>query len=280
MDAQYAPPAFRETIDLAQKRTLALMEEFPETHICVAPHSLHAASREMIRAAAEFAAQHDCMMHVHVAEAEYEGALDAGTLRDHADFAAGYSERVERAHRCDPRHLHRRGREALDRANRRARGAQSDDQPIFRRWHLRCNGTARIGRNDGAGHRRRRQAVAARRDASRIAASKNRALGRQRARRGCRLRDGHAPWRTDAARGCRRAARGRVRRLHRLGLRRRRPVGAADQPRRLPGGKRPRSRNVRCRTTRAFARRSRTTRRGRCARSASAAGFVFTRRRS
>ena len=73
MDADYAPPAFRESIDVARERTFELMREFPDVHICVAPHSLHAASQEMIRAAAEFAREQDCMMHVHVAEARYEG---------------------------------------------------------------------------------------------------------------------------------------------------------------------------------------------------------------
>lgn len=79
MDAEYAPRAFRETIDQAQDRTLALMSEFPGVHICIAPHSLHAASPDMIRAAAVFSKERDCMLHVHVAEAQYEGAqtLDA-----------------------------------------------------------------------------------------------------------------------------------------------------------------------------------------------------------
>jgi 5-methylthioadenosine/S-adenosylhomocysteine deaminase len=74
MDADYAPAAFRESIDDAQARTQALMSEFPEVDICIAPHSLHAASRDMIRAAAAFSADRDCMLHVHVAEAQYEGA--------------------------------------------------------------------------------------------------------------------------------------------------------------------------------------------------------------
>jgi len=74
MDADYAPPAFRETIVQAAERTRALMSAHPGVHICVAPHSLHAASHEMIRAAAEFARSAGCMMHVHVAEAKYEGA--------------------------------------------------------------------------------------------------------------------------------------------------------------------------------------------------------------
>lgn len=74
MDADYAPAAFRESIDAAAERTRALMQEFPGVHICVAPHSLHAASHEMIRAAAQFARSEDCTMHIHVAEAQYEGA--------------------------------------------------------------------------------------------------------------------------------------------------------------------------------------------------------------
>ena len=73
MDAPYAPPEFRESIDLAAKRTEELMRAFPEANVCVAPHSLHAASADMIRAAAEFARVHDTALHVHVAEASYEG---------------------------------------------------------------------------------------------------------------------------------------------------------------------------------------------------------------
>lgn len=73
MDSPDAPPQFRESIDLAAARTRALMEAFPHAGVCVAPHSLHAASPEMIRAAADFAREVDCMMHVHVAEAAYEG---------------------------------------------------------------------------------------------------------------------------------------------------------------------------------------------------------------
>jgi 5-methylthioadenosine/S-adenosylhomocysteine deaminase len=73
MDADYAPDAFRESAGVARDRTLALMKAFPDVHICVAPHSLHAASHDMIRAAAEFAREHQCMMHIHVAEAQYEG---------------------------------------------------------------------------------------------------------------------------------------------------------------------------------------------------------------
>lgn len=80
MDADYAPEQFRESIDTAAARTLDLMQKYPEANVCVAPHSLHAASNEMVRAAAEFARSHDCMMHVHVAEASYEGEA---TLKAH-----------------------------------------------------------------------------------------------------------------------------------------------------------------------------------------------------
>jgi 5-methylthioadenosine/S-adenosylhomocysteine deaminase len=73
MDADYAPAAFRESIDLAAERTRELMDRYPGANVCVAPHSLHAASPDMLRAAAEFAREHDVMMHVHVAEAQYEG---------------------------------------------------------------------------------------------------------------------------------------------------------------------------------------------------------------
>ncbi len=73
MDVQTAPPEFRESIDVAAERTRALMEAFPAANVCVAPHSLHAASPDMIRAAADFAREFDCAMHVHVAEAAYEG---------------------------------------------------------------------------------------------------------------------------------------------------------------------------------------------------------------
>lgn len=74
MDADYAPAEFRESVEVAQERTLELIERYPEANVCVAPHSLHAASPEMIRAAAAFARERGVMMHVHVAEAHYEGA--------------------------------------------------------------------------------------------------------------------------------------------------------------------------------------------------------------
>ncbi len=79
MDADYAPPEFRESAETAARRTRELLQRYPEANVCVAPHSLHAASQAMIRAAADFAREHDCMLHVHVAEGGYEGEA---TLRD------------------------------------------------------------------------------------------------------------------------------------------------------------------------------------------------------
>jgi 5-methylthioadenosine/S-adenosylhomocysteine deaminase len=73
MDAEYAPPQFRESIETAAQRTRELMERYPDANVCVAPHSLHAASHEMIRAAADFARQNACMLHIHVAERPSEG---------------------------------------------------------------------------------------------------------------------------------------------------------------------------------------------------------------
>ena len=73
MDAAYAPAAFRETIDQAATRTADLMDRFPDANVCVAPHSLHAASHAMIQAASAFARERDVALHIHVAEAEYEG---------------------------------------------------------------------------------------------------------------------------------------------------------------------------------------------------------------
>ncbi|MBC5815767.1 MAG: amidohydrolase family protein [Candidatus Eremiobacteraeota bacterium] len=77
MDAEYAPPAFRETIEQAQTRTAELMSKYPHVNICVAPHSLHAASPAMIQASMAFAQQRDLFVHIHVAEAQYEGEQTA-----------------------------------------------------------------------------------------------------------------------------------------------------------------------------------------------------------
>jgi len=72
MDAPSAPAAFRESIDTAAARTRELMSRFPDANVCVAPHSVHGASPEMIRAAGEFAREMNCRLHIHLAEAAYE----------------------------------------------------------------------------------------------------------------------------------------------------------------------------------------------------------------
>ncbi len=97
MDSKNAPSAFREVIDAAADRTRALMQVFPEANVCVAPHSLHAASQDMIRAAADFAREFDCAMHVHVAEAAYEGE------RTLAEFGATPIELLDRLGALDER---------------------------------------------------------------------------------------------------------------------------------------------------------------------------------
>ncbi len=91
MDAPHAPAQFRETIETAAKRTRELMGQYPEANVCVAPHSLHAASPDMIRAAAAFARDAGCMLHVHVAEAPYEGQA---TLRDFGSTPVALLDRL------------------------------------------------------------------------------------------------------------------------------------------------------------------------------------------
>jgi 5-methylthioadenosine/S-adenosylhomocysteine deaminase len=73
MDAEYAPPEFCETAEVAAQRTRELMQGYPDANVCVAPHSLHAASQEMIRSASDFSQRFGCALHIHVAEAPYEG---------------------------------------------------------------------------------------------------------------------------------------------------------------------------------------------------------------
>jgi 5-methylthioadenosine/S-adenosylhomocysteine deaminase len=75
MDAPTAPAAFTESVDRAAERTRALRDAHPGARICIAPHSLHGASEAMLRAAAAFAREVDCDLHVHVAETQPEVAL-------------------------------------------------------------------------------------------------------------------------------------------------------------------------------------------------------------
>lgn len=74
MDASYAPPIFREDTASARRDTIALAEELRSAGIlvCPAPHSLHAASPEMTRAAVDLAREMGVPAHMHVAEARYE----------------------------------------------------------------------------------------------------------------------------------------------------------------------------------------------------------------
>lgn len=70
-----APKRFRETVDQAADNTLTLMDEFSEdplVDIIPAPHSLHGASIEMIRAGQDLAAERTTVFHMHVAEGQYE----------------------------------------------------------------------------------------------------------------------------------------------------------------------------------------------------------------
>jgi 5-methylthioadenosine/S-adenosylhomocysteine deaminase len=66
-----APPEYRETVGEATARCRELMARYagdPTVTVQPAPHSLHAASPEMIRAAAALAAEADVPFHIHVAE--------------------------------------------------------------------------------------------------------------------------------------------------------------------------------------------------------------------
>jgi 5-methylthioadenosine/S-adenosylhomocysteine deaminase len=66
-----APPEYRETVGEAMARCRELMARYagdPTVTVQPAPHSLHAASPEMIRAGAALAAEADVPFHIHVAE--------------------------------------------------------------------------------------------------------------------------------------------------------------------------------------------------------------------
>jgi 5-methylthioadenosine/S-adenosylhomocysteine deaminase len=66
-----APPEYRETVAEATTRCRELMARYaddPTVSVQPAPHSLHAASPEMIRAAAALADERDVPFHIHVAE--------------------------------------------------------------------------------------------------------------------------------------------------------------------------------------------------------------------
>jgi 5-methylthioadenosine/S-adenosylhomocysteine deaminase len=70
-----APDVYRESIDTAVKNTQDLIDETRETPLCSvipAPHSLHGASPDLIRAGAELARANQLPFHMHIAEGQYE----------------------------------------------------------------------------------------------------------------------------------------------------------------------------------------------------------------
>jgi 5-methylthioadenosine/S-adenosylhomocysteine deaminase len=74
-DWEGAPQRFQESLSQAVDNCEALMQrvaDMPSVSVLPAPHSLHAASLEMIRAGAELATRHQTKFHIHVAEGEYE----------------------------------------------------------------------------------------------------------------------------------------------------------------------------------------------------------------
>ncbi|MCO7125287.1 amidohydrolase family protein [Sporolactobacillus shoreicorticis] len=78
-----APAGYVETIDEAVKNVKYLAEKYDHdsmVSIVPAPHSLHAASVEMVKAGHRLAQELDCKFHIHVAEEPFE--VDQ-VLRDH-----------------------------------------------------------------------------------------------------------------------------------------------------------------------------------------------------
>lgn len=74
-DWEGAPPAYRETIDEAVRRTQQLASEVaydPLVTLHIAPHSLHGASDPMIREAVALAEDIGARVHIHVAEEQFE----------------------------------------------------------------------------------------------------------------------------------------------------------------------------------------------------------------
>jgi len=74
MDADYVPDLFREDVAAARRDTLLIANEFRSAGIlvCPSPHSLHATSPEMTRAAVDLGRELGVPVHMHVAEARYE----------------------------------------------------------------------------------------------------------------------------------------------------------------------------------------------------------------
>ena len=70
-----APASYQEDVATAVKNFEALSREWaqdPLVSIQPAPHSIHGASTEMIRAAATLAIEHELPMHMHIAEEQYQ----------------------------------------------------------------------------------------------------------------------------------------------------------------------------------------------------------------
>lgn len=69
-----APLGYRETVDRAYTNTETLMKEYNNGMVKVipAPHSLHAASPDMVLAGHELALKYNTPMHIHVAEEKFE----------------------------------------------------------------------------------------------------------------------------------------------------------------------------------------------------------------
>ncbi len=69
-----APEGYCETIDTAYQNTEELIKKYsgPMTKVIPAPHSLHAASPEMILAGHDLSKKYDLPMHIHVAEEPFE----------------------------------------------------------------------------------------------------------------------------------------------------------------------------------------------------------------
>jgi 5-methylthioadenosine/S-adenosylhomocysteine deaminase len=81
-----APESYRETVQEAVTRTRLLAERYagdPLVSVCPAPHSLHGASGDMIRAGHRLAAELGARFHIHVAEERYqvEECLDQHGVR-------------------------------------------------------------------------------------------------------------------------------------------------------------------------------------------------------
>ncbi|MCL1632144.1 amidohydrolase family protein [Sporolactobacillus sp. CPB3-1] len=70
-----APAGYVESVDEAVKNVTCLAKKYrddPMVSVVPAPHSLHAASVEMIRAGHRLAQEFDCKFHIHVAEEPFE----------------------------------------------------------------------------------------------------------------------------------------------------------------------------------------------------------------